>query len=245
MEAPIIRPTFKNKDGFIFSHVKEVAFTKSSIFNNLGEYITETKRENNHFFNNDTDGVYIYRSYLSPKIGYRIYKEFADYGFNGDKDEYLIEELQIRKVEDIKFPDGVVTLDGLVIGQTMPFHNYSKSIHEYFAKHHDVDLLFNAYNEILSILKKLTEHGIFYLDIHAKNFMIDEITKEINIIDFEKHLVRFDEQEYLSRILEKYIEMLNLINSSIGLDRIIGQLDYIRCFEEGEELLDKIKIQLQ
>ena len=66
--------------------------------------------------------------------------------------------------------------------------------------------------------------------------MIDEITKEINIIDFEKHLVRFDEQEYLSRILEKYIEMLNLINSSIGLDRIIGQLDYIRCFEEGEEL---------
>lgn len=242
--SPVLREEFTNTSGILFPHVKEIAFTKTNIKTNLGEYITETRREENLFFNSQ-DGVYIYRSRLNPVIGYRIYKEFADYGFNGNQDDYLIEELQVRNVKGIEMPNGVVTLEGSIIGQIMPFYNYSESIHEYFAKHKDIDTLFNAYKEILLILKKLVEHGIFYLDVHAKNFMINSITKEINIIDFEKYLVRFDEPEYTSRILEKYIEMINLINSSMGLDRIIGQLDYVRTFEEGLYIIDKAKIQLK
>lgn len=245
MNTPVIKESFTNISGQLFPHVKEVAFDKQSIAINLGEYITETKRENNHFFNNDKDGVYIYRSKLNQNIGYRIYKEFADYNFNGNNDDFLIEELQSRKVSGIKFPDGVVTLNGYIIGQSMPFYNNSKSIHEYFTKNTNPEVLINAYKEILTIIKKLVEKGIYYLDVHAKNFMINELTKEINIIDFEKYLVRFDEKEYLSIILEKYIAMLNLINTSIGLDLIVGQLDYIRTFDEGFEILDKMKIQLQ
>ena len=36
----------------------------------------------------------IYQSKNNPKIAYRIYKEFAEYKFNGYNDDILIENLQ-------------------------------------------------------------------------------------------------------------------------------------------------------
>ena len=108
---PRINQGFTNLNGTYFDKVKEVAFKKGELIGNLGTFVAETKREKSIWQEeeNYSDGVYIYQSLNDPHIAYRIYKCFADYGYNGENDDILIQKLLERQdaIKLSKFPIGV------------------------------------------------------------------------------------------------------------------------------------------
>lgn len=215
---PEIRRTFTNNQGIYYGNVREIAYKKGQLFGNLGEFVGETKHQQTIFFDesdNLTEGVYIYRTKLNPNVAYRIYKSFADYGFNGYQDDKLIQTLQERQphIQTTEFPTGVVTLEGNIIGQEIPYYGNSQTLAE------KVELVSNKqiityYIEILRILRELLENGIIYSDIHSKNFMIDIEREVVRLIDFDKQFISFDENRTLyNNMINNLKTMINKINN--------------------------------
>ena len=205
--------TYTNKDNITYDKVKELAFKQKELMNNLGKFVNETNREANLFFDDQyslENGVYIYQDYNNPNIAYRIYKEFAEYNFNGNKDELLIQELMQKqdKVKLTEFPFGVVTLDNRIIGQQIPYYPNHISLYEYFKANKDIDI-YMIYLQILDILNELYSNGILYFDSHAKNYLINGDT--INLIDFEYSLMSFDINNIRLKkyMLKNYIKLIN------------------------------------
>lgn len=236
----IIKENYINKNGCIFSNVKEIAFEKENLFGNLGKYITESSLKED-----DDIGVYIYQDYKNPNIAYRIYKQFAEYNFNGYSDDKLIEKLQLsqKNITKTLFPTGVVTLDRRIIGQEIPFYCNSVTILEYIKNSKDIDPI-STYIQILDILKELLENDIVYLDVHSRNFVIDLITKKINLIDFDYYYMRFD--KYIKIQIENYRKMINYLNEILNITNIVGYLkneeNYEQCLYSLEEMYHKLML---
>lgn len=212
-----------NSNGEIFIGVKELAFTKDNFFGNLGKFITETKYEPSDFIDmsyNLSNGVYIYRDFNNPKIGYRIYKEFADYNFNGYKDDILIEKLQIKQanIKLTKLPIGVVTLDNRIIGQIIPLFENCMTLFDFSKCSKDKINYVKLYINALNILKELYDNGILYLDIHPKNFMIDG-KNNLNLIDFEFCNIKFSEIDKfdMKKFFNLFNSMLKILNINFGI----------------------------
>lgn len=246
---PQIRDRFTNIKGQTFDNVREIAFKKDELFGNLGKFVAESNHEVSDFVYDLYEshfGVYIYQTYENPNIAYRIYKEFADYNFNGYNDDKLIQKLSERKKAILKteFPTGVVTLDGRIIGQEIPFYQNSITILEYF-KNRTILNPFNLYIEILKVLYELFENGIIYLDIHPKNFMIDPIGLKMNLIDFDFHYIKFDDKTMLKRQLDNYKRMINYLNELLNIINITGDFveasNYDDCFEQLNEMSKRLK----
>lgn len=106
----ILNDNFTNIKGKYFEGVKELAFTKENLYGNIDKFVNEDY--------NLLNGVYIYKDFNNKNIGYKIYKEFMAYKFNGYRDDELIYNL-IQRSKNIKLtemPIGVVTIDGKIIG---------------------------------------------------------------------------------------------------------------------------------
>ena len=206
---------FTNRNGITFDKVNELSFKKEQLMN-IGNLVHETNREMHMFSDEDTqinEGVIIYQDYNNPYIAYRIYKEFADYGFNGNKDDYLIQELQSRK-DGIKLTDlpfGVVTLEGRIIGQQIPYYPNHLSLYEYF-KNNQINDPYEIYLSMLDILKELFDNNIIYFDNHAKNFLIND--NQLKLIDFDYDYILFNNinMRCLKTMLDNYIYTINLLN---------------------------------
>lgn len=230
----ILRPSFTNKNGIKYDNVQELAFNKNNFYGNLGEFINETKKEETDFIDSEfnlENGVYIYRDFNNYKKAYRIYKEFNDYGFNGYKDDLLIHNL-VKRSKNLKLskvPYGVVTIDGNIIGQIIPYFYNTKTLYEYSLKNKiNPELLI----EVLKIIKELYENGIYYYDIHPKNFVIDQ-DKKINIIDFDNFYVKFIKDENtLKNILNGYKNILSILSR-------INIHEDINSFNEAEDFTYK------
>lgn len=243
-KIPKISNTFTNIKGEIFTNVREIAYKTGELCGNLGKFITETQYGPSLFFEDDLEmGVYIYQTYTNPNVAYRIYKTFAEYKFNGYDDDILIQKL-IERSKDISltnFPTGVVTLEGRIIGQEVPFYPNSKVIPAI-----DINKLTDnnpviIYKKILNALKELSDNGIAYLDIHDKNFMVDiSSNSKVNIIDFDLNYMKFDEESKL-RIQEQlynYRRMIDALNKRFNIIDITGTTEPIYTFDEAYELLD-------
>jgi hypothetical protein len=184
------------------------------------------------------NGVYIYQDYNNPNIAYRIYKEFAEFNFNGNKDEQLIQELQSRK-DNIKLTDlpfGVVTLEGNIIGQQIPYYPNHMTLYECF-KNSKVNNPYEIYLSMLDILKELFDNNIIYFDNHAKNFLIND--NQIKLIDFDFDYILFNNSNMrcLKKMLDNYIYTINLLN------RLYTNTDNI-IFEQTnsiEETYDQVR----
>ena len=99
-KIPQVKNGFTNKYGVFYPNVKEIMFKRTELYNNLGTFVAETNREANSFFvpdDFDLRGVYIYQQLDNPNKAYRIYKEFAEYKFNGYDDDKLIHNLQNKQ----------------------------------------------------------------------------------------------------------------------------------------------------
>ena len=69
---------------------------KKDLRDNIGTFVTETKREANYFFDSEdalTDGVYIYKSNMDPNKALRIYKDCSNYPYVYHNDIVLISKL--------------------------------------------------------------------------------------------------------------------------------------------------------
>lgn len=240
-KIPVIKDNFTNRNGIYFDNVREIVYKKGELCGNLGKYITETIYDkNNYFVNAEETGVYIYQSYHNPNLGYRIYKTFNEPKFNGNNDDILIQRLfeSQKKLDDIKFPTGVVTLEGNIIGQEMYFFKDDITIFDYFknnkVNHKDISII---YYKVLEILNKMYCNGILYWDIHGKNFMINPNLKNINIdiIDFDYFKMSFDNnitKTCVNRMFSNYATMINLLNKIIGFDEnIIGEFPVVDNFD--------------
>ena len=212
----IIKNVFINKKGQCFDKVKEVSLQREDINLNLGKLVAETDHESNNYFADSliTSGIYLYRSNVNPNIAYRIYKEFADFNFNGYNDDKMIQNLQEKqsKIKLTKFPMGVVTLNGNIIGQEIPYYSNYITLFDYFKNHARLDY-FKIYTLILQIIKEMYDEQILYLDIHPRNFMINEKNFDIKIIDFDESYVKFENynfyQEQLFLNIKNIIDRLN------------------------------------
>lgn len=246
---PIIKMGFTNINGETFKNVREIAYKNNEIYGNLGRLVAETKHEVNNglCIHDDDEGVYIFQNLENPNIAYRIYKRFAEYGFNGDKDDKLIQKLQERKdkVKLAKFPTGVITKDGRIIGQEIPYFMGCITIDELSKCKAPIKNPIKLYREVLLIIKEMYDNGILYLDNHAKNFMINS-NNEVEVIDYESNYVRFDDfsSGKTERIFSNYNSMINSLNSNFELDYVLGNILQTNNFEDSFEQLENMEKKL-
>lgn len=241
-----IKNNYVDTKGIKYSSVREIIFNKKEIATELGTFITETSREQCEFFKNDsmdfdTDGFYIYKSLYDDKKALRVYKRFAEYKFNGDHDEILISKLQQRQknIKLTEFPTGVLTRDKYIFGQEIPFYENYETLYAFRDNIASVSHLISIYNKCLKILEELYKNGIYYTDIHAKNFMVDN--NDVKLIDFEYDQIKFDDEKQISLIFGRITFMFNLINSLLGSDI---KYDVPSNFAQAYENLDVMKKRL-
>ena len=241
----IIKPIYKNRKIIIKDKsyiIKEIAFNDS--LSGIGKFFAETKKEKAMFFedsDNNYEGVYIYQDKDNPNIGYRIYQEFANPGFNGYEDDKLVAKLQERQsiITKSKFPTGIITLNGKIVGQQIPLFLNHSEIHEYCKTNTD-KLPTASYKQVLDILKELYDNGIFYLDGHSKNFVVDRNSGHVEIIDFEFDKIEFDTVISTSnwKIFSNLNGLINRCNENSRVSDILKQCK-VKSFDEAYEYVEE------
>ena len=73
------------------------------------------------------------------------------------------------------------------------------------------------YRKCLEIISELHNKGIGYLDIHGRNFLVND-KLDVKLIDFEPDLVKFEDSHALKVSLNNFYCMINLINERINLN---------------------------
>ena len=264
MEQPaskvIKRKTYTTQDGKIYN-ITETAFTRSNIYKNIGNFVFESPEliiNTGDSSEQAPTGVYIYQQTIQKNKGYKIYKQLYDPSFNGNKDDKLISKLREREnnIKLTQFPYGVVTLEGRIIGQEMPFYNNSITVQQYCENNNKRLKPTDIYIAIINIIKELYDNGIYYYDCHAKNFLIlyeeleknpNDISKIIKLVDFDEDFVDFDTitEDDKKRLFNKLCTIINLANQRFGLynklDKLICIQDFDDAYEQIEEMKRKIK----
>lgn len=187
-----ISETYKNKQGTIFPHVKELRFNENELLK-LGKFIVQTshnlKFSNKSSFCDDLGdiGVLIYQDEDDKNIGYRLDLEYNNIYFDDQMCARKIEKLQELQpqIQKTQFPYGVVTREGRVIGEIMPFYPNCENIFEYLSNRDAINVL-EIYKQVLGILTELMDNGVLYRDIHKKNFLINSSgIPVVHVIDFD------------------------------------------------------------
>ena len=248
---PKICEDFTNRKGIHYDRVRESAYRRGELAGNLGTFVAETKHEHNMFFDSShdlTSGVYIYQSHSDPMVAYRIYKSFADYGFNGYNDDILIQKLRERqeKIKLSRFPTGVVTLNGNIIGQEIPYFPDKITLYKFFLEYKDISPV-KIYRAVLEILNEMYDNGIIYLDNHPKNFMVNPANSDsIDVIDFDESYVKFDnDSETLRRqLFDNYKVTVDGLNRICGIDSLVGKFESMATFEDAYKQLSVMEKRL-
>ena len=217
--------------------IREISIDKKELLN-IGNFFAETKREKSEFFG-DEDGVYIYQSYLKPNIGYRIYKEFADYGFDGYDDDKLIARLSEKQkyIKKSNFPTGILTLNGKIIGQEIKLFLNHQDANVYSMENRKIIPTY-IYRQILDILKEMYDSNIAYLDGHSKNFVVNRNSGHVQIIDFEWDKMEFDTITESSnwKIFNNLNSLINSCNENYEINDILD-IAKLNSFDEAYQYL--------
>lgn len=247
----IIKNEFQATDGTVYDNVRNIHYEKKEdLFGNLGTFIAESSKQDSKDFDISEEGVNVYRSFYDKNKGLRIYKDYGSYLYTNYNDYKLISKLQ-KKQKNVKlseFPTGVVTIENKVIGQEMSFYENSDPIGVYFNSGKMKKRPTHFYIEVLKILKELYNEGIIYTDIHTKNFLINNITEVVNIIDFEEPFVHIDStyaSHYLTMIENLKFYLFDRLNPIVGIqfDELYKKANTLEEIEEVVKECDyKLKI---
>lgn len=234
---------YKNYKGQEYENIRDVHFDKKEdLMDNLGRFCGETEKDG--LFVSDglrlSEGIYLYQTYYDPKKALRIYKDFADYKYVLYRDDMLVSELQKRqdKIKLTEFPTGVVTIENFVIGQEIPYYENYKTLADLVINKKIDDLPLNYYMQMVNILKELSDNGIFYSDVHAKNFMINQEEENTKLIDFEQRFLSFDEDKrnlYRMQLLNLK-KMITRVNEFYNYE-FNKSFDKINRLEEMQEYI--------
>lgn len=237
-----INENYIDRKGVLHPGVLEKAFDENDQLN-FEIFVNETGEKSNNFLS--SNGVYIYQDYNDSSVAYRIYDKYEDYNFNGYNDVKIIEEFNKRKdkIKLTKFPYGVVTSKGYIIGQVIPYFVNSITLMDYIDRNKNINI-FKIYRKIIEILKELLNNDITYVDVHSKNFLIDRDCK-INLIDFEDIFLDFSNisSKYESMI-RNLVHMISMCNVSIYGDTNIDNYSQLRDLKDVEDKVIQLEKKL-
>ena len=250
---PRTKQGFINQSGQYFDKVMEIAYQKGELFDHLGTLVAQTSNKKDSFsesFSFDTEGVLIYQSKQDPFTAHRIYQAYAEPGFDGNGDDKLIQKLMERQSSIFltSFPWGVVTSDGNIIGQEIPFYPNDITLSQFLKRYPNVNPI-KIYRAVLEVLKEMYDCEILYLDIHPGNFMIDPSLSNIKIhtIDFDNTYVKIaDFTKYNKEMFfDNYKQLLIKSNKILGIYDNLEELSSIKVdnFHDTTCLLDDIEKQ--
>lgn len=240
---PKIKKGFTDLKGNFYPNVREIAYEQGKTYGSFGELIGESGKKI-YGVDEEFDGVYIFRSFIDPTKVYRIYKGYVYPKFNNSNEAKFIYELleQGKNLNLSDMPSGVITEGGRIIGQEVPFIE-GITLKEYSFNSENKILPTKLYIQILDILKELYINKIYYLDIHERNFMINQDV--IKIIDFDDTFVRIKNLTISDKkLMFDYLKlMLNELNKNFGIqDRfdVIDGLDdaYEKVFKLEKKLIN-------
>lgn len=234
-----ISETYTNRQGIIFPHVKELRFNENE-FLKLGKFIVQTshnlKFANKSSFCDDLGdtGVLIYQDEDDKDMGYRLDLEFNNIYFDDQMCARKIEKLQELQpqIQKTQFPYGVITREGRVIGEIMPFYPNSENICEYLSNRDAINVL-EIYKQVLGILSELMDNGILYRDIHKKNFLVNSVgIPVVHVIDFDTQYTeigRFSKSDIdsmLSNLKRLLVELQALVKEQERIELSKMTLDF-------------------
>ena len=116
-----------------------------------------------------------------------------------------------------------------------------------FSKYNKKQLNYiKLYLSSLSILYELYDNGVLYLDIHPKNFMIDE-NNNINLIDFVLDRIIFN--NYSKYDIEKFFKsfnsMIKKLNKNFGIEFLFENYIETSNFDDTFYQLENISKKLE
>lgn len=239
---PEIRQGFTDNKGRYFPNIREIAYEKGKTFNSFGVLIGQSGNMEDEYV---TDGVYVFRSYVDSGKVYRIYKDFTNPTFDSCEDAKFISDLlnQSKGVKLSEFPTGVITEGGRIIGQEVPFAQ-GITLGQ-FSKNNQREILpTRIYIQVLDIIKELYLNKIYYLDIHEKNFIINDGI--IKLIDFDSFFMRIGNITISDKkLIFDYLKMmLNQLNENFGIKDNFNFIDgmddaYEKVLKLEEKLINR------
>ena len=232
----IILNGFTNELGKTYNNIRDIHF------NNPGDILTELGSPvYQSTGNNSPDQVKIYRLPGLSNKALRLDKNFLNYHYLVRHDDLLVSHLQERQKDVLltEFPTGIVTIEDKIIGQEIPFYEDVVTL-EHAAKRKLINTseqFLRKTLEILKIIRELLNAGIIYQDIHSFNFLYNNNTQKINLIDFDSQYIKFYyyKQSYDYMIINLKI-LINRLNRYYGI-QFKDDFDSISCLEEIEEYL--------
>lgn len=238
---PEVKQGFTDSKGNFYPNIREIAYEHGKTYGSFGTLVGESGRR---FFGADEsrDGVYAFRSYIDSTKVYRIYKDFVEPNFSYNEEAKFVSDLLYQGKDLIlsDLPTGVITEGGRIIGQETPFIE-GTTLKEFSINNKNKILPTKIYIQVLNIIKELYVNKIYYLDIHERNFMInDGIVKPI---DFSKNFVKLDSITISDkRLMFDYLEMmLEQLNKNFNIPDKIGTIDGIDdAYEKVLKLEEKI-----
>ena len=180
---------------------------------------------------NDSHYAYILQDTNQKDIAYRIYKGFRNRAINKVRDAEMIQNLYSngRSISDIDFPYGVVSKEGRVIGQVIPYYDGAEELAQYMGDDRVISYIQKAY----SLIEELWYHSIYYLDVHEYNFMVTE--SGLKLIDFDNEMTRFHsnvsgvDEIYTRHIINNFKRMTHDL---LGLDSRLIPVDNAKTMSE-------------
>lgn len=239
---PEVRNSFTNNKGETFSNIREIAFFKNRNYGGFGDFICESHKMSMSFDDDYIDGIYLYRSRIDSNKAYRIDKQYLEPTFTGTGEEKFISKLQ-EKQSSIKlseFPTGVVTMDGIVVGQEVPYYN-GPTLKEYAENCSKLMLPTKIYIQLLDIIKEQFANGVYYSDIHANNYVL--VNGIVKPIDFQDHLLSIDEvySGTKKNILFYLAFMIHKLNQSFQIPEDLIKLTAFHDLDDGYEKVLKLE----
>lgn len=216
-----VKRGFINSKGKEFKNIKNIHFDNTSdLYNNIGSFVLSSKESSSDSIDN---GVHIFLDKNNPKLARRVYADYMNYKYTAYNDDELVDLLEKRQKNILltSFPTGIVTIENKVIGQEIPYYGNSETLLSHFERNKLTKIPTEIYLEVLKILRELLDNGILYKDVHSSNFLIDKDTNVINLIDFDKFLMKFDEDikyNYSTMIENIKFYLISRLNKIIGLD---------------------------
>lgn len=213
----IILNGFTNEYGEDFANIRNIHFkTLKELTTELENYKTKNIGQLQ-----DDSGINIYQCKHNSSKALRIIKKVNNYTSIYSDDDYLVSQLQARQKDVLltEFPTGIVTLKNKVIGQEIPFYGESITLRQAGQKQ-KLGTWAEAIGieiKVLKIIRELLKAGIIYQDIHTANFMINETTGKINLIDFDSRFIKFDHHPFAYNSMVSNLKLLiGYVNSYYG-----------------------------
>lgn len=238
-----IKQGYTNDYGQKFDNIRDIHFNSlSDLRSGLGKYLLEShqKDSKDSFSLGREEGVYIYRSIYNPKKAFRLCKEYRDYKYAYCFEEKLVSKLQEKQpnVKLTEFPTAIITIENKCVGQEIPWYDNYVALRDAFDNKELNKVPTYYFLKTVEILKELVQNGIYYKDVHARNFMVNTLTDDVKLIDFDSGYIRFDEDRpysyktvlhYLKMMLNKLSQISNVdlhydINKEISIEEIENRL---------------------